>query len=266
MSNRPDILNRIIDRKHEEVAECSARVTLADLEARVPAASPPRGFVRALRERIALGQPAVIAEIKKASPSRGVIREDFQPCDIARSYASNGASCLSVLTDRDFFMGSDQYLQDARAACDLPVLRKDFTVDPYQVIEARALGADCVLLIVAALSDAQLAELAAAATGVGMDVLVEVHDAVELERALKLDQPLIGINNRNLRTFETSLSTTLQLLPMIPPDRLVVTESGIFTCADVQGMRANGVNAFLVGEVFMAAPDPGLQLKTLFGF
>jgi len=264
MKDSPDVLKKILARKREEIAERRRAVALPELERLAAAADPTRGFYRALAGRVAEGHAAVIAEIKKASPSRGIIREDFRPPEIARSYATHGATCLSVLTDRDFFQGGDDYLREARAACTLPVLRKDFTVDPYQIIEARALGADCILLIVAALDDAQLADLAATAATWGLDVLVEVHDAEELERALALPLPMIGVNNRNLRTFETSLVTTLELLESIPGDRLVVTESGIFAREDVQLMRAHGVHAFLIGEAFMAAPDPGLELARLF--
>ena len=260
-----DILNKILARKAEEIAERRARMSLDVLKQRVTAATPARGFVNAIRKKISAGQPAVIAEIKKASPSKGLLRADFRPADIAKSYEVGGAACLSVLTDIDFFQGADEYLQQARAACSLPVLRKDFTIDPYQIIEARALGADCILLIVAALDDRLLSELAATARQQGLDVLVEVHDAAELERALKLDVALIGINNRNLRTFETHLETTLDLLGRIPGDRVVVTESGIHTPADVARMRAAGVNAFLVGEAFMKAADPGSKLRELFG-
>jgi indole-3-glycerol phosphate synthase len=224
-----------------------------------------RDFEGALRARIAAGQAAVIAEIKKASPSKGVIRADFVPADIAQSYAENGAACLSVLTDRQFFQGQPDYLKQARASCDLPVLRKDFLVDPYQVYEARAMGADCILLIVACLADAQMAELEAIARSLDMAVLVEVHDGAELQRALKLKTPLLGINNRNLRTFEVSLATTLGMLAELPADKLVVTESGISTREDVQKMRAAGVHAFLVGEAFMRAEDPGAALAELFG-
>jgi len=223
-----------------------------------------RGFVTALETKIAAGQAGVIAEVKKASPSKGVMRADFHPAEIARSYATGGAACLSVLTDVDFFQGADAYLQEARAACSLPVLRKDFTIDPYQVYEARALGADCILLIVAALGDAALVELAALAEELGMDVLVEVHDDVELERALSTPARLIGINNRNLRTFATTLDTTLELRSRMPADRLLVTESGIVTREDVAKMRGADVNAFLVGETFMRAEDPGAELKRLF--
>jgi indole-3-glycerol phosphate synthase len=260
-----DILERILARKRIEVAERRARVPQAELEARAAAQPPVRGFERALRERIAVGQAGVIAEVKKASPSKGVIRPDFQPGAIARSYAAGGAACLSVLTDVDFFQGSDAYLQDARAACALPVLRKDFTVDAYQVWEARALGADCILLIVAALDDAALHGLCNLALGIGMDVLVEVHDADELERALQTASPLIGVNNRSLRSFEVSLQTTLDLRAAVPADRLLVTESGIATPDDVATMRSAGVHAFLVGEAFMRAPEPGVELARLFG-
>jgi len=264
VSSPPDILKRILARKTEEVAQRAQRTPLASLRTMAEAAPAPRGFVTALRARIALGKPAVIAEIKKASPSKGLLRPDFDPAAIARSYARHGATCLSVLTDIDFFQGADEHLRAARAACTLPLLRKDFTIDPYQVYEARALGADCVLLIVAALDDARLKELAALARALQLDLLVEVHDATELDRALALDTPLIGINNRNLRTFETDLAVTLSLLPAIPKDRLVVTESGILAPADVARMRRHGVHAFLVGEAFMRAPDPGAKLNTLF--
>jgi indole-3-glycerol phosphate synthase len=266
MKSPPDILRRILERKTEEVAARSALVPLAALKRQAEAAPPVRGFVEALQARVEDGVPAVIAEIKKASPSKGVLREDFDPAAIARSYESHHAACLSVLTDVDFFQGADSYLQAARSVCRLPVLRKDFTVDPYQVYEARALGADCVLLIVAALADRQMTELAELAHELGMDVLVEVHDQAELDRALPLEAPLIGINNRNLRTFETRLDTTLSLLTAIPDDRMVVTESGILSRADVELMRHNGVHTFLVGEAFMRAPDPGERLAELFGF
>jgi indole-3-glycerol phosphate synthase len=261
----PTVLEKILVRKAEEVAERSARVSLAELENAVRVADAPRGFARALLERAARKEPAVIAEIKKASPSKGVLREHFVPAEIARSYQAGGATCLSVLTDVDFFQGADAYLQEARAACTLPVIRKDFLIDPYQVVEARALGADCVLLIVAALDDGRMAELAATAKSVGLDVLVEVHDGDELERALKtLDTPLVGINNRNLHTFEVSLETTLDLLPRIPRDRLVITESGILNRADVELMEISEVHAFLVGEAFMRAENPGAELQRLF--
>ena len=259
-----DILNTILARKAEEIAERSARVPLAELVARVGEASPVRGFAKALHERIATGDAAVIAEIKKASPSKGVIRPDFRPAEIAMSYEFGGAACLSVLTDVDFFQGADAYLQQARDACTLPVLRKDFTVDPYQVYEARVLGADCILLIVAALDDTQLVELSGLAMQLGMDVLVEVHDIDELERALQVPVPLIGINNRNLRTFEVSLEATLSMKGAVPRDRLLVTESGIVVAEDVARMRAAGVNAFLVGETFMRAEEPGDALRQLF--
>lgn len=260
-----DILKTILRRKAEEVAERSARLPLRELRWRAEGADPARGFVEAIRQKLAQDQAAVIAEIKKASPSRGLLRNDFRPAEIAVSYERAGAACLSVLTDVDFFQGADAYLQQARAVCTLPVLRKDFTIDPWQVVEARALNADCILLIVAALDDAMLGELAGLAGQLGMDVLVEVHDAGELERALALTTPLIGINNRNLRTFETRLETTLELLDRIPDDRIVVTESGIRTPADVARLRAGGVQAFLVGEVFMQAPDPGAKFVELFG-
>jgi indole-3-glycerol phosphate synthase len=259
-----DILDRILARKHEEVAARSARVPRALLEARLSRAPASRGFAEAIAAKIRSGRPAVIAEVKKASPSKGVIRPQFDPAAIARSYEAGGAACLSVLTDVDFFQGDDAYLQQARTACALPVLRKDFVVDPYQVLEARALGADCILLIVAALDDAQLAELTALAMDLGMDVLVEVHDIDELERALQVPAPLLGINNRNLRTFEVSLGTTLALRDAVPRDRILVTESGIATRTDVRRMRDGGVDAFLVGESFMREPDPGDALHRLF--
>jgi len=264
-SQTPDILKRILARKAEEVAESAAALSLKELSKRVEAAPVPRDFMGAIESRLRMGQPAVIAEIKKASPSKGVLRADFRPAEIAVSYARAGAACLSVLTDRDFFQGAPEYLQQARAACALPVLRKDFIIDAYQVYEARVLGADCILLIVAALGDAQLTELSDLALSLGMDVLVEVHDAEELGRALALHVPLIGINNRSLRTFDTRLDMTLDLLGRIPADRIVVTESGILAPEDVALMRANGVHAFLVGEAFMRAPDPGERLAQLFG-
>jgi indole-3-glycerol phosphate synthase len=260
----PTILRRILERKAEEVAECRAACSLAGQRERVAEQSAARGFYRALADRVAAGEPAVIAEIKKASPSKGVIREDFRPADIARSYKKGGAACLSVLTDRDFFQGADAFLEAAREACDLPVLRKDFTIDPYQVVEARAIGADAVLLIVAALSDGQMRELADAAAEVGLDVLVEVHNREELERALRLQAPMVGINNRDLHTFDTRLETTLDLLRHIPDDRLVITESGIHTGEDVARMRDAEVHAFLVGEAFMRAEEPGEKLCELF--
>ena len=260
-----DILNKILSRKIEEVAAAKAAVPMAVLRAQIEAAPPPRGFAGALRAKIDEGRPAVIAEIKKASPSKGILRAQFDPVAIAASYAMHGAACLSVLTDRDFFQGAPQYLAAARSACALPTLRKDFIIDPYQVHEARAIGADCILLIVAALELARMQELEAVAVQLGMAVLVEAHDAAELEHALQLQTPLIGINNRNLRNFETRLETTLDLLDRIPPDRLVITESGILGTADVARMRAGGVNAFLVGEAFMRADDPGEALQRLFG-
>ncbi|MEE4278271.1 MAG: indole-3-glycerol phosphate synthase TrpC [Halieaceae bacterium] len=264
MNRLPDVLERILARKAEEVAERRARLSLAELEVRIREQAPPRGFVAALERSIETGRPAVIAEVKKASPSKGVIRADFDPAEIAAQYESGGASCLSVLTDVDFFQGGDDCLQAARAACALPVLRKDFTIDAYQVAEARALGADAILLIVAALDDAALGEFASAAAHYGLDVLVEVHDRAELERALALPTRLLGINNRNLRDFSTTLETTLSLLPAIPEDRLVVTESAIHAREDVEKMRSAGVSAFLVGEAFMREPDPGAALARLF--
>ncbi|AVJ24856.1 MULTISPECIES: indole-3-glycerol phosphate synthase TrpC [Pseudomonas] len=261
----PTVLEKILARKAEEVAERRARVSLAELEAQAKSAEAPRGFANALIAQAKLKQPAVIAEVKKASPSKGVIREHFVPAEIAVSYEKGGATCLSVLTDIDYFQGSDPFLQQARAACKLPVIRKDFMVDPYQIVEARALGADCVLLIVSALDDVKMAELAAVAKSVGLDVLVEVHDGDELERALKtLDTPLVGVNNRNLHTFDVSLETTLDLLPRIPRDRLVITESGIVNRADVELMEISGVYSFLVGETFMRAENPGAELQRLF--
>src|SRR5574340_59353 len=259
-----DILQKILATKREEIAAGCTTVPLADMRARAEAAAPLRDFVGALRARLAAGQPAVIAEIKKASPSKGVIRPDFHPAEIAASYEKGGAACLSVLTDRDYFQGSAEYLKAARAACALPVLRKDFMIDPYQVYEARAMGADCILLIAAALPLATMQELEALAQALGMAVLVEVHDAVELDLALQLETPLVGINNRNLRTFETRLDTTLDLLSRIPAGRIVVTESGILKPEDVALMRQHRVNAFLVGEAFMRVPDPGAELARLF--
>ena len=261
----PTVLEKILARKAEEVAERRARVSLAELEAQAKSAEAPRDFANALIAQAKLKQPAVIAEVKKASPSKGVIREHFVPAEIAVSYEKGGATCLSVLTDIDYFQGSDPFLQQARAACKLPVIRKDFMVDPYQIVEARALGADCVLLIVSALDDVKMAELAAVAKSVGLDVLVEVHDGDELERALKtLDTPLVGVNNRNLHTFDVSLETTLDLLPRIPRDRLVITESGIVNRADVELMEISDVYSFLVGETFMRAENPGAELQRLF--
>ena len=261
----PTVLQKILARKAEEIAQLKARTSLAELEAQARAADAPRGFARALQAQVARKEAAIIAEVKKASPSKGVIREHFVPAEIAHSYALGGATCLSVLTDVDFFQGGNAYLQQARAACQLPVIRKDFLVDPIQVVEARAIGADCILLIVAALGDGLMGELAATAKDVGLDVLVEVHDGAELERALTvLDTPLVGVNNRNLHTFEVSLEATLDLLPRIPQDRLVITESGILNRADVELMEINEVRAFLVGEAFMRADEPGQELQRLF--
>ena len=260
-----DILQRILAVKADEIAAAKAAQPLAVLRAEAESAEQPRDFVAAMRAKVAAGAAAVIAEIKKASPSKGVLRGNFDPAAIAASYARHGAACLSVLTDAQFFQGSAAGLRAARAACSLPVLRKDFMLEPYQVYEARALGADCILLIVAALEVAQMRELEAVAQTLGMAVLVEVHDAAELERALELKTPLLGINNRNLRTFETRLEVTLDLLPRIPNGRIVITESGILALQDVARMRAGGVNCFLVGEAFMRAPDPGVELARLFG-
>ena len=259
-----DILKKIIATKHEEVAAALAVKPLVAVEAGALAQPVPRDFVGAIRGKLAAGQPAVIAEIKKASPSKGVIRPDFQPAEIARSYEAHGAACLSVLTDRQYFQGCPEYLQAARAACALPVLRKDFIVDAYQVAEARAMGADAILLIAAALSLPEMQALEAQANAYGMAVLVEVHNGEELDAALHLKTPLLGINNRNLRTFEVSLQTTLDLLARIPADRIVVTESGILKREDVALMRQHQVNAFLVGEAFMRAPEPGVELASLF--
>lgn len=260
-----DILEKILAVKREEIAAAKRSRPLAIVRAEAERAGKPRDFTGALQTRIATGCPAVIAEVKKASPSKGVLRPEFDPVAIAKSYARHGAACLSVLTDTQFFMGSPEYLVQARAASGLPVLRKDFLVEPYQVYEARAMGADCILLIVAALDDAAMRDLEQAASEFGMSTLVEVHDAAELDRALHLKTPLLGINNRNLRTFETRLETTLDLIKHVPPDRLVITESGIVTPADVKRMRGAGVDAFLVGEAFMRAPDPGVELAKLFG-
>lgn len=260
-----DILNRIVATKREELALALNKTPLAVMREDAESRLLTRDFEGALRAKIAAGLPAVIAEVKKASPSKGVIRADFIPADIAQSYAEYGAACLSVLTDRQYFQGSSDYLKQARASCDLPVLRKDFMVDPYQVYEARAMGADCILLIAACLEDAQMAELEAVAHGLNMAVLVEVHDRAELQRALKLKTPLVGINNRDLRTFEVSLDTTLGMLADVPADRLLVTESGILSGDDVRKMREHGVNAFLVGEAFMRAKEPGAALAELFG-
>jgi indole-3-glycerol phosphate synthase len=259
-----DILDKIVAVKHQEVAAALARKPLAAMRADAESRVLTRDFVGALRAKIAAGLPAVIAEVKKASPSKGILRPDFIPADIAQSYAEHGAACLSVLTDQQFFQGSIDYLKQARASCDLPVLRKDFMVDAYQVYEARAMGADCILLIAACLDDAQMKSLEALAMSLDMAVLVEVHDRAELERALQLKTPLLGINNRNLKTFEVSLDATLGMLKDVPADRLLVTESGITTAADVQRMRTAGVQAFLVGEAFMRADDPGQALAQLF--
>ncbi|MEN9474777.1 MAG: putative indole-3-glycerol phosphate synthase [Pseudomonadota bacterium] len=260
-----DILNQIVATKREEIALALQKTPLAVMREDAESRLLTRDFEGALRRKIAAGLPAVIAEVKKASPSKGVIRADFIPADIAQSYAEYGAACLSVLTDRQYFQGSSDYLKQARASCDLPVLRKDFMIDPYQVYEARAMGADCILLIAACLDDARMAELEAIARGLNMAVLVEVHDRAELERALKLKTPLVGINNRNLRSFEVSLDTTLGMLADVPADRLLVTESGILNGDDVRKMRDHGVNAFLVGEAFMRAKEPGAALAELFG-
>jgi indole-3-glycerol phosphate synthase len=259
-----DILQDIVGVKREEVAAAKKKKSLEAVREDAFSRVLTRDFEGALRSKIAAGQAAVIAEIKKASPSKGVLREDFIPADIAQSYAENGAACLSVLTDRHFFQGQADYLKQARASCDLPVLRKDFMIDAYQVYEARSMGADCILLIAACLSDAQLAELEAVARTLDMAVLVEVHDADELQRALKLRTPLVGVNNRNLRTFEVNLDATLGMLKDVPADKLLVTESGILQREDVQKMRAAGVHAFLVGEAFMRAQDPGAALASLF--
>lgn len=265
MSDTPDILKRILVRKAEEIDERLRLTGLDALERAIESADAPRGFIAAIEQRLSADKPAVIAEIKKASPSRGILRKDFDPAQIAASYERGGAACLSVLTDIDFFAGADTYLQQARAACRLPVLRKDFLIDPYQVYEALALGADCILLIVAALSDGMLLELLQLAHNLGMDALVEVHDADEMDRALALPARLIGVNNRDLRTFETHLDVTLGFAGRVPDDRILVTESGIHTRDDVALMRKNGVHAFLVGEAFMKAPQPGEKLAELFG-
>jgi len=265
IATTPDILAKIIGVKKTEIAAAEAKRTLVDLRRDAESAPPARDFLGAMRAKIADGRPAVIAEIKKASPSKGLLRDPFEPAAIAASYEQHGAACLSILTDRQFFRGSPEDLIAARVACQRPVLRKDFTVDPYQVYEARAMGADCILLIVAALEPGRMRELEGVAQALGMSVLVEVHDATELDLALTLSTPLVGINNRDLRTFETRLETTYSLLGRIPRDRMLVTESGILAPADVEAMRTRGVNAFLVGEAFMRAPDPGLELARLFG-
>jgi indole-3-glycerol phosphate synthase len=259
-----DILIRILATKAKELAAAKAAIPLGEMRTRAGVSPAPRDFAGALRAKLDAGHSAVIAEIKKASPSKGILRPIFDPAAIARRYEAGGAACLSVLTDRDYFQGQPWHLSAAREACSLPALRKDFLIDEYQVLESRALGADCILLIVAALDDARLAALEASARALGMDVLVEVHDGSELERALRLATPLIGINNRNLRTFDVSLETTLDLLARVPAGRLVITESGILVPADVARMRARGVRAFLVGEAFMRAADPGAALATLF--
>lgn len=264
MSATPTVLETINGRKREEIAERSQGLPIEQLKERVTDMPATRGFVNAMQHKIAAGLPAVISEIKKASPSKGVIRESFQPAEIARSYESAGAACLSVLTDRDFFMGSEAYLQQARGACQLPAIRKDFLIDPYQIYEARDIGADCVLLIVASLTPDQLFQLNELAQSIGLDVLIEVHDKEELDVALQTENQLIGINNRNLHNFETSLDTTLDLLDSIPDDRLVVTESGIHHREDVEKMRAAQVNSFLVGEAFMRFENPGDGLRELF--
>lgn len=259
-----DILDRILAVKAEEIAKAKKSVGAAAMRHRAEAAEKPRDFVGALRAKIAASQPAVIAEIKKASPSKGVLREPFDPAAIARSYARHGAACLSVLTDKLFFQGRSEDLSDARSACDLPVLRKDFVIDPYQIYESRALGADCILLIAAALGGPQMRDLEAAAAALGMAVLAEVHDRTELDLALELATPLIGINNRDLRSFETRLETTLRLLPLVPAPRIVVTESGVLVPEHVAQLRKRGVQAFLVGEALMRAQDPGAELERMF--
>ncbi|MBT5388832.1 MAG: indole-3-glycerol phosphate synthase TrpC [Porticoccaceae bacterium] len=263
-TDTPTILKKILARKVEEIAERSAQVPLSELKQKLSHASKPRGFAAALTAKLANGESAVIAEIKKASPSKGIIRADFDPESIAVSYAQGGAACLSVLTDFDFFHGADEYLKQARAACDLPVIRKDFIIDEYQVYEARVMGADCILLIVSALAEQQLVSLHQVAVSLGMDVLIEVHDAAELATALKLENPMVGINNRNLHTFEVSLNNTFQLLEQIPADKIVITESGIHSREDVAAMRERNVNAFLVGEAFMRSDEPGQLLSEMF--
>ncbi len=263
-ADTPDILKKIINRKEQEIDTRVRQTGIEEIIKRAKQANPVRGFVDSIKQRIAAGDPAIIAEIKKASPSKGLIREDFNPADIAKRYQEGGASCVSVLTDIDFFKGSDDYLKQARAACELPVIRKDFIIDPYQVYESRAMGADCILLIVAVLDNRKLNQLYTLAKALNMDVLIEIHDQDELQRALPLGAELLGINNRNLRNFETSLQTSLDLLEQIPDDRIVVTESGIHTVEDVKLMRDNNINAFLVGEAFMRAKDPGAELHKLF--
>ena len=263
-SKTPDILINILNRKREEITERSATVPIEELKQQCASADTVRGFIQSIENKINNNQSAVIAEIKKASPSKGLLRENFDPADIAKSYANHGAACLSVLTDKDYFQGHEDYLKQARAACELPVIRKDFIIDPYQVYEARAINADCILLIVAALDDENLQLLFNLAHELKMDVLMEVHDKQEMKRALKTGAKLIGINNRNLRTFDTTLETTLSMLDMVNENHILVTESGIHTIDDVQLMRDNGVNAFLVGEAFMRADDPGVKLAKLF--
>ncbi len=260
----PTILKKILARKREEIIERSALESLTDLMARAALADTPRGFSAAIAAKIASGESAVIAEIKKASPSKGVIRENFDPAAIAKSYQQGGACCLSVLTDVDFFQGAEHYLKEARDATNLPVIRKDFIIDDYQVYEARAMSADCILLIVSALTEQQLTHLHDLARSLGMDVLIEVHDAAELDIALKLDNPMVGINNRNLHSFEVSLENTYKLLEKIPADKIVITESGIHSAQDVAEMRARAVNSFLVGEAFMRSDDPGARLADMF--
>lgn len=264
MTDTPDILKKILERKAEEVANRKQRTPLESLKEIITGVENPRGFALSLQNKAQSKKPAIIAEIKKASPSKGVIRENFKPLEIAQDYAMNGATCLSILTDKDFFQGSEAYLQMARQSCPLPILRKDFMIDSYQIHESRALGADCILLIVAALEDKQMHELADTATKLGMDILVETHNAKELQRALTLDSKLIGVNNRNLRTFETSLQTTLNLKQDIPDDCLIITESGIHTQDDVQLMLDNEIYTFLVGEAFMRAEFPGKKMRELF--
>ncbi|MDP6413904.1 MAG: indole-3-glycerol phosphate synthase TrpC [Gammaproteobacteria bacterium] len=261
---RATILEDILAHKRSEISLAKSKVSLAELESRIVGDNPARGFANAIRQRVSQRQPAVIAEIKKASPSKGLIRADFNPVDHARDYAANGTTCLSILTDQKFFQGCNDYLQQARAACQLPVIRKDFMIDPYQIAESKALGADCILLIVAALQQSQLLELSAYAGELSIDVLVEVHNRQELDRALELDTDLLGINNRNLHTFETDLHTTLDLAQHVPEGKLIITESGINTTTDVASMMSHGIYGFLIGESFMRAPQPGAKLHELF--
>lgn len=263
MSDTPDVLKKILSRKEEEIAERLEHTSIDELKRQIAEASPVRGFIESIKKKLSQGETAVIAEVKKASPSKGLLREDFNPAEIAASYELGGAACLSVLTDKDFFQGSEVYLKEARAACSLPVIRKDFIVDPYQVYEARAMGADCILLIVAALDDALLHGLYQLASDLGLDVLVEVHDAEELERALRLNLALVGINNRNLRTFETSLQTTVGLLDGIPDGVVVVSESGLHKSGDIKMLKGHDVHTFLIGEAFMRCDDPGKALEDL---